>query len=66
MSKVLCKKDKKTGMEFLEMYLHCSDEEAQSLADMLNSGTVPKRLERNIKLDTNTYHYYIDRQEEMY
>ena len=66
MSKVLCKKDKKTGMEFLEMYLYCNDEEAQSLADMLNSGTVPKRLERSIKLDTNTYHYYIDKQEEMY
>lgn len=66
MSKVLCKKDKKTGAGFLEMYLYCSDEEAQSLADMLNSGTVPKRLERSIKLDTNTYHYYIDRQEEMY
>lgn len=66
MSKVLCKKDKKAGTEFLEMYLHCSDEEAQSLADMLNSGTVPKRLEQSIKLDTNTYHYYIDQQEEMY
>lgn len=66
MANVLCKRNKKTGEEFLEMYLYYGKEEAQALADTLNSGIVPQRLERSIKLDTNTYHYFIDQQEEMY
>ena len=65
MANVLCKRNKKTGEEYLEMYLYYSTEGAQRVADTLNSGVKPKGFE-HLDVDTDNYHYYISQQTEMY